>query len=134
MQKKQEEQRKQLPARGKAIAKVFSLLTWLNVKGIKKGPTENLRPAKKLPQSPKKQVREEVGKQSQPVSMTVHTTGVKHPLEVDENKPRAVNYAAAGKSMGQSQHAQDVKRRRTDENSDEVVATKPMRSSVVKPV
>ena len=93
-----------------------------------------MRPAKKLPQSPKKQAREEVVKQPQPVSVTVHTTGVKHPLEVDDNKPRAVNYASTGKSVGQSQHAQDVKRRRTDENNDEVVATKPMRSSVVKPV
>ena len=63
------------------------------------------------------------------------TKAVKHALEQEEAKPRTANYTGAGKSVGQSQQDQDVKRRRTDEVEDkEVITSKPMRVSIVKQV
>ena len=60
---------------------------------------------------------------------------MKHALEQEENKPRTGNYTGAGKSMGPSQHGQDVKRRRTNEVEDkEIITSKPMRVSVAKQV
>jgi len=93
-----------------------------------------MRPAKKLPPSPqKKQVREEAVKRQAPITMP--TKAVKHALEQEEPKPRTVNYTGAGKSLGQSQHDPDVKRRRTDEVEDkEIITSKPMRVSIVKQV
>ena len=102
---------------------------------MQKRPIENLRPAKKLPLSPsKKQAREEPAKRPA-TAMAVPAKGVKHALEVEDNKPRAVNYNGAGKPTGSSQQGQDVKRRRTDEAEDkEILTSKPMRVSVVKQV
>ena len=99
---------------------------------------ENLRPAKKLPPSPpKRPVREDLVKTTaaRPGAMGVQAKGVKHALETEENKTRTANYTAAGQIAGQSQHGQDVKRRRTEENEDkEIITSKPMRVSVVKQV
>ena len=71
-----------------------------------------------------------------PVAMTVPSKGVKHPLEQEDAKSRTANYTAAGKPTGQPQeHAQDAKRRRTDEGEDkDMIISKPMRVSVVKQV
>jgi hypothetical protein len=95
-----------------------------------------MRPAKKLPPSPqKKQVREEAVKASRQAPITMPTKAVKHGLEQEEAKPRTANYTGSGKSMGQPQHDQDVKRRRTEEVEDkEIITSKPMRVSVVKQV
>ena len=95
-----------------------------------------MRPAKKLPPSPqKKQVREEAVKPPRQAPITIPTKAVKHALEQEEAKPRTVNYAGSGKSMGQPQHDQDTKRRRTEEVEDnEVIISKPMRVSVIKQV
>jgi len=73
---------------------------------------------------------------ARPAAMTVPSQGVKHPLEQEDTKPRAANYNAAAKPMGQPpQHGQDAKRRRTDEAEDkEIITSKPMRVSVVKQV
>lgn len=96
-----------------------------------------MRPAKKLPHSPKRQLREETVKPQRPAQMALPSTkAVKHALEQEESKSRAAaSYTAAGKSIGQSQHGQDVKRRRTDEIEDkEIITGKPMRVSVIKQV
>ena len=95
-----------------------------------------MRPAKKLPPSPqKKQIREGAVQHPQQAPTTVPAKAVKHRLEQEEAKPRTANYTGAGKLMGQPQHDQDVKRRRTDEVEDkEVITGKPMRVSVVKQV
>jgi len=73
---------------------------------------------------------------ARPTAMTAPSKGVKHPLEQEDTRPRAANYTAAGKPMGQpQQHGQDAKRRRTDEAEDkEIISSKPMRVSVVKQV
>ena len=60
---------------------------------------------------------------------------VKHALETEEIKNKAVNYSGVGRTLGQSQHTQDTKRRRTDEVEEkEIISSKPMRVSVVKQV
>jgi hypothetical protein len=95
-------------------------------------PAETLRPAKKLPLSPqKKTIREAPIKSSRPVAMPPPANGLKHALEQEETRQRTANYTAAGKPVGQSQHVQDVKRRRTDESEEkETITGKPMRVSV----
>lgn len=94
-------------------------------------PAEALRPAKKLPPSPQKQTREEPIKPSRPVATPLPTNGLKHALEQEETRQRTANYTAAGKPVGQPQHVQDVKRRRTDETEEkETITGKPMRVSV----
>lgn len=95
-----------------------------------------MRPAKKLPPSPqKKQVREEAVKPPRQAPIPMPTKAVKHALEQEEAKPRTANYTGAGKAIGQSQHDQDVKRRRTEEVEEkEIITSKPMRVSVVKQV
>ena len=93
-----------------------------------------MRPAKKLPPSPQKnQVGEEAVKPARQAPITMPTKAMKHALEQEE--PRTANYTGAGKSMGQAQHGQDVKRRRTDEVEEkEIITSKPMRVSVAKQV
>jgi len=96
-----------------------------------------MRPAKKLPPSPKKQLREETVQPQRPAQVALQSIKVvKHALEQEESKLRtAANYTTAGKSIGQSQHGQDIKRRRTDEIEDkEIITGKPMRVSVIKQV
>lgn len=94
-----------------------------------------MRPAKKLPPSPKKQVREDTVKPQRSAQMALPTKTVKHALEQEESKPRTANYTGAGKSIGQPQHGQDIKRRRTEDVEDkEIITNKPMRVSVVKQV
>jgi hypothetical protein len=94
-----------------------------------------LRDAKKLPHSPKKQIKEDTVKPQRPPQMGLPSKGVKHALEIEESQPRTTNYNGAGKVIGQAPHGQDIKRRRTDEIEDkEVISSKPMRVSVVKQV
>ena len=97
---------------------------------------ETLRPAKKLPQSPKKQIKEDTIKVARPAQIAVPPKGVKHPLEIQDSQPRTANYGGAGTAVGQSQHSQqDTKRRRTDDVEDkEIITSKPMRVSVIKQV
>ena len=98
-----------------------------------------MRPAKKLPPSPQKKLREDTIKVPAPArsaAINVPSKGVKHQLEQDDEKPRTGNYTAAGKPMGHpQQHGQDAKRRRTNEVEErETITSKPMRVSVVKQV
>jgi hypothetical protein len=63
--------------------------------------------------------------------MPLSTSSLKHTLEQEETRQRTVNYTAAGKSVGQPQNVQDVKRRKTDEAEEkETITGKPMRISV----
>jgi hypothetical protein len=102
----------------------------------KRPAAEPMRQAKKLPLSPKKQNREmETVKSVRPPVMALPSKVVKHALEPEDNKPRTANYTTAGKSIGQPQHGQDIKRRRTEDIDDkEIITSKPMRVSVVKQV
>ena len=109
-----------------------------NMQDDKKRPAaEAMRPAKKLPPSPqKKQNRDmEPVKSVRPPVMAISSKAVKHALEPDESIPRTANYTTAGKTTGQTQHGQDIKRRRTEDIEEkEIITSKPMRVSVVKQV
>lgn len=96
-----------------------------------------MRPAKKLPPSPQKKLNREIEaiKPARPGAMALPAKGVKHALEQEDNKPRTGNYNAAGKSIGQPQHGQDNKRRRTEDIEEkEIITSKPMRVSVINKV
>jgi hypothetical protein len=137
-ERQDDERRKQTATQKKAISKVKVANIFANTQDEKKRPAaEPLRPAKKLPLSPqKKQNREmETVKSVRPPGMAIPSKAVKHALEPEENKPRTANYTTAGKAIGQPQHGQDIKRRRTEDIEEkEIITSKPMRVSVVKQV